>query len=67
MITFHFQDDEQINEIARFSRRLKWMKFDTLLLFYLPTEGVSLMPKVEIGFPRKKGSQKIFRSSQNKR
>lgn len=23
MITFHFQDDEQINEIARFSRRLK--------------------------------------------
>lgn len=42
------------------------MESDTLLQFYLPTEGVSLMPQVEIGFSRRKRSQKIFRSSQNK-
>lgn len=43
------------------------MESGTLLLFYLPTEGVSLMPKVEIGFSGRERSQKKFRSSENKR
>lgn len=32
------------------------MKSDNLLLFYLPTEGVSLIEMVEIGFSRRKKS-----------
>ena len=34
------------------------MESDTLSLFYLPTEGVSLMQKIETGFSRRKVSQK---------
>lgn len=34
------------------------MTSDTWLLFYLPTEGVILIPKVEIGFSRRKNITK---------
>lgn len=50
LIIFYFEDDKWINEGVGFLRRLRWMEFDILLLFYLFIEGVSLMLKVEIGF-----------------